>query len=287
MGETYGNVLLRRFWAEFQREKGLSETTIRKRDAVLGDLGQHHSLDSVTLEDLRTWLNSRHVGAKSRYTLISHLACFYRWAVAEEHVEANPTLRLARPKLPQRLPRPISEADYAMALVLAQDPIIRAMLLLGGMAGLRCCEMARLRWADVDLAAGTARLHGKGNRERVVPLHPAIMSHLADMARPTPWVLTSHPGAQRSPTAISLQLNFFLHGVASTSATAHQLRHRAATRVYGATHDLIATQRLLGHASVSTTQIYADLVDGALRDAVNAIDLPRFGLDRASSSKTL
>ena len=155
----------------------------------------------------------------------------------EGHLDADPVARIARPRLPARLPRPIAEAEYALALVLAADPILRAELLLAGMAGLRCCELARLRWSDVDLPGRTVRVSGKGDRDRIVPLHREVAEHLADMPRTAPFVCSARQTA-RSASAISQQVNAFLHGVAASSASAHQLRHRCATRVYRASRDL-------------------------------------------------
>lgn len=268
-------VSIREQWRTWQRERGLAESTIRVRDLLLRDLEDRGvALEAATLEDLRALLGARRLGPRGRYTLISHLACFYRWALSEGIVDRDPTCRLARPKLPRRMPRPIPETDYALALTVCADPVMRAMLLLAGMAGLRCCEIARLAWTDVDLSEAVIRVVGKNNRERFVPLHPAVVEHLVDMPRSSPWVAASSTGAQRSATMISIVMNAFLRHVVGTTATAHQLRHRAATRAYVGSLDLISVQRMLGHSSVSTTQIYADVLDGAVRAVVESVELP-------------
>lgn len=274
MGMGYKAGELREQWRAWQRERGLAASTIRAREGVLRALEARVPLHAATLADLRAVISGRDLVAQSRYTMTSHLRCFYRWAVAEGYVSQDPSLRLVRPKLPRRLPRPIPEADYALALTLCADPVLRAMLLLAGMCGLRCCEIARLTWSDVDLDARELRVVGKGNRERVVPLHPAVVAHLTDMARPTAWVTSAPTGRPRSAAMVSITINTYLRHVVATPATAHQLRHRAATRAYLGTLDLIAVQRLLGHTSVQTTQIYADTLDSAVRQAVDSIELP-------------
>ena len=104
---------------------------------------------------------------------------FYKWARAQHLTDDDPTEAIERPRQKVPLPRPIHDTDLQIALLFAQegryaDPRIEAALLLGAVSGLRCCELARLRWEDIE--AGQARVIGKGSTERVVPLNAETLA---------------------------------------------------------------------------------------------------------------
>lgn len=251
---------------------------IRRRDRLLCQLARASDGDLLEVDDerLRAFLATRRIVPASRRVLLSQLHAFYAWAVAEGYTDHDPTMRIPRPRLGPRLPRPMGEDDYALALGCCADPRLRAMLLLAGMSALRCCEIARLAWVDVDLRSGVAQIIGKGDKHRVGHLHPAVIAGLLDVPRDVPWIAGgSRRGGQRSPAAVSQQINGYLHSLGIT-ATAHQLRHRAATQGYANNGgDLLALQQFLGHASVSTTQIYTRVANAAVRATAQAVSLPR------------
>lgn len=248
-------------WRREQEHCGLLCQTIRRRIDDLRGFARFVSptpLLEATRDDVNLWLDSRPLSAKTRYNLLSTLGCFYRWAIVEGLVEVDPTSRIRRPKLRRYLPRPMGGNDLEVALA-AASPRMRAWLLLGAMTGLRCKEIAEADMQDLHLEHQPAVLvvHGKGDKERVVPLHPLVLIAVQASSSTRPGPLFRNARDTRfSPAAVSQQINAFLHGL-GISATAHTLRHRFGTEVYRLSHDLRLTQELLGHASPTTTAVYA------------------------------
>lgn len=246
-------------YAAAMRRRGLAPGTIYARRRELARWVEHvgEGWRTATRHDVEAWLDTRPLGARARYTAISHLSAFYRWAMREELVGHDPTMTVERPRLPQRLPRPV-RADHVRQLLgsVAGDRLLEPAVLLMLDAGLRCCEVARLTWRDVDLEAGTLYVFGKGSRERMVGtpqrLRHALYLHGADDELDEPVI-----GRRISAARVSQLVNARCHAL-GLEATAHRLRHTYATRLLRATAgDLRAVQMSLGHASVATTQVYA------------------------------
>lgn len=191
---------------------------------------------------------------RARYTAISHLSMFYRWAIREEYATVDPTTAVERPRLPRRLPRTVPGSQVSKLLDGAGHLELPMLLMLD--AGLRCCEVSRLRWCDVDLEAGTLLVSGKGDRDRLVgmPRRLRMAVYLAESEHRGELVI----GRPMSPARISQRVGQRARRLGLTGVTAHRLRHTYATRLYEATAgDLGAVQLALGHASISNTQIYA------------------------------
>lgn len=255
-------------WRLDQERAGLLPTTIRRRIDDLRGFERfiNKPLLDATRDDVNAWLDSRPLSAKSRYNLLSTLGCFYSWAVVEGITDVNPSTMIRRPKLRRYLPRPMPRNDLEVALG-AASMRMKAWLLLGSLAGLRCKEIAGLDFQDVhyDQEPAVMIVRGKGDKERIVPLHPLVVIALqsAGSSRPGP-LFRNNLDRRFSPAAVSQQINAFLHGL-GIAATAHQLRHKFGTDVYRLSKDLRMTQELLGHASPTTTAVYAawDPVDSA------------------------
>ena len=253
--EQYRAAMLRRNLAHGTVATRVNES--RRWLAFAGD--QWAQADRQLIEQ---WLDDRPLGARARYTAISHLSAFYRWAIREELTATDPTMTVERPRLPLRLPRPITSVEVEQLIGGAGD--LELMVLLMVDAGLRCCEVARLRWRDVDLEAGTVYVTGKGGRDRLVGLprrlRYALYSAQADSF--SPWVT----GRVQSPALVSKRVGDRCRQLGLVGVTAHRLRHTYATRLLRATGgDLRAVQSALGHASVVSTQIYAAVdIDRAL-----------------------
>lgn len=251
---------------EYQKEvirRALRPGSIDKRMSVLtrAETAIGKPLAEATTADLRGWLDAKTLHARTRYSYISHLATFWRWALAEQLVTTDPTLRLTRPKVRPGLPRPIATDDLTSLIELAPTPMLRAMLYLGGYAGLRCMEMAGLDGPEVMDHRKPPVLvvaHGKGDRARVVPIGPQLIEALRAHGIPRVGPLfRSASGVRLKPWQVSHMLRDHMHDCGIDSS-AHQLRHAYATAVYARSGgDLRMTQELLGHSSPSTTAIYA------------------------------
>ena len=249
--------------------RGLSPNTIRHYSRIVRRAQDRAPLDEHTAATLSDYVFNRPTSVAQRRLEIAALASFYDWACNKAEPPAllrDPTKRLVRPKRPRRLPRPITEQEYRFLLKRAREKSPRTFLLcaLAGSAGLRCIGISRLRGIDVTESA--LHVHGKGDRWRVVPIGETVEQALEEFgAREVDGRLIPH-----HPNYVSKLFTSFArrHGV---DVTAHQLRHRFATAVYRATGDLLVVRDLLGHADVTSTQIYTRLVDDRKAHAVNKL----------------
>jgi site-specific recombinase XerD len=271
--------------------RGYAAATVSARLSTAADwLTWRRGQIEAVHTDVERWAASRGVGPAATRNLHVMLRAFYRWAMRDGLTLHDPTQLADRPRVPAHLPRPASDVDIGRALDGA-DVQVRAMLALMACAGLRCVECSRLDWYDVDLAAATVIVDGKGRRERMIDLSPDVVAALA--------VLAAHR-ASGEIAANNIRGTFTLHGpvfvgagdrrlsparvsqrvaavfrAAGTPTRAHQLRHRCATTALaqpGA--DLLAVRDLLGHASVATTQVYTAVSPGRTAATSRALRLP-------------
>lgn len=254
-------------WKRELRRKGLSEKSNNKRVGTVILLARWmapRSLLDATGPEIEDFLDERDASSQGRAWQVSNVVCFYAWCVREGHLVADPSLRLVRPRLPRRLPRPWSEETFAAAVANAK-PKMRCWLLLAALAGLRCKEIAGLRREDIVEDVDPPMLvvqSGKGGHQRSVPMHPDLIAALRAYGMPPAgWLFPKRQPAGWAPKpvtdeSVSKMMNYYLHrqGIA---ATAHQGRHRFGTSVYRESQDLRLTQELMGHASPNTTAIYA------------------------------
>lgn len=251
--------------------RGLARKTITITRGALESLAGAHSLRRVTRDEVETFLDGRAVSARTRYWWLSTIHCFYTWAIKAGQLRCNPTLDIRRPKIRKTLPRPIPDDELVEALAQASDPQVRCWLLLGALAGLRCNEMATLAREDVLEHEKLLRVQGKGGKERMVPLHSELLSALNRLPMPAHGPVFRRPdGRPYTGDRLSHKLSEFLTNVGSSSS-GHALRHRFATKVLQACHDIRTTQELMGHESLATTAIYTAWDRAAARDAVSAI----------------
>jgi integrase/recombinase XerD len=258
-------------YATHLRRRGLSLRTVRRnRDTVATFVRAIPGWRTVSTAEVERWLDRRcnrntgtPLAARSRYWWVSTLATFYAWAVDAELCADNPAGRCVRPKLPPLAARPLRELDAALVMTVTVPGPVRVACALMLYGGLRCAEVAGLRWRDVDEVAGRLTVRGKGGRTRFVPIGPRLAGELPERGRPSGSVI----GARWGPQYVSQRMARHLAAI-GIAATAHQLRHTFATRLYGATSDIAVVQRALGHASVATTQIYVSVSDAAVAAGV-------------------
>ena len=259
---------------ELHRRNLAAGTIYKRRRCVELFAGWLHPrpLDDASTLDVQVFLDSRQVTARTRYDWISHLHCFYRWAVDTGALDRDPTARIVRPRTDRLLPRPILDADLAYAVSQAPQ-IMRVWLLLGAYAGLRVSEIAGLRRGDVLEADAQLRVLGKGRRERFVPMHPEVLAALRGYGMPRSGSVFVRPcGTPYPPSMVSREISLYLTSV-GVDATAHQLRHWFGTKTYRSCRDLRTVQELLGHASPTTTAGYAAASPENARHAVAALTI--------------
>lgn len=274
---------IEQFLRHLETERYLSPHTLSnyRRDlrAVITFCSEHNidSWQSLTAQHVRAWLAARHragLGGKSLARALSALRSFLRYWVGEEQLKNNVAQGVRAPKVSRKLPEPL-DADEMQQLLTApadnDDPLLvrdNAMLELMYSSGLRLAELVSLNVGGIDLADDSVRVTGKGGKERVVPVgryarealerwHVARQG-LANVDEPALFV--SRRGGRLSPR--SVQQRFRQQGVKQgidSRVHPHKLRHAFASHLLESSGDLRAVQELLGHADISTTQIYTHL----------------------------
>jgi integrase/recombinase XerC len=267
-------------WRLDQERRGLMASTIVRRMTMVRGWARwcearELGLGTAGREDLERFLDGKEIGARTRYTWISALHCFYAWAVLEERLDVDPTQRIVRPKLRRTLPRPVSDADLAMAIALA-PPMERRWVILAAYAGMRVGEMAVLSRDDVLFDQELLHVTGKGAKERMVPMSPIVLEELRSwpMPRVNRPIFTRPSGGPWTPAALSRAGSVYLHGI-GVDATLHQFRHWFGTRTLNASKNLRTVQGLLGHSSPTTTAIYTAFCDDDARCAVRSLGAVR------------
>jgi len=270
-------------------EQGLAPNTLAayRRDLTLladwldGDGGRPLSEASET--DLRRYALARHAGSAPTSTnrRLTVFKRFFRWAVRERLIEADPTLKLASARQPLRVPKTLSEAQVE-ALLGAPDvetPLglrDRAMLELLYASGLRVSELVLLKTVNVSFAEGALRVTGKGAKERLVPFGEEALAWIERyVAEARPAILgrrtsdalfvTGRGGPMtRQMFWKLLKAHARVAGIVAPLSP-HTLRHAFATHLLNHGADLRAVQMLLGHADISTTTIYTHVARERLK----------------------
>lgn len=250
-----------------QERRGLTPRTVSIRGRTLRRLERELGLD-ISRERLEQWLDDGNLSSQTRSVYLSHIGCFYRWAIETHRLKADPTEGIRPPKLRRKLPRPIPQADLDLALEHA-DAKRRALLLLGAYAGLRMQEIAGLRGEDVLVAEGVIRVsQAKGGHERLVPLHPDLLEALQAWGIPERGpVFTNLELRHHQPNGIGMIIGKHFRSLGIRS-TPHALRHYFATRTLQQCNNVRTVQGLLGHQDLNSTMIYAAFDEGAAAAAV-------------------
>jgi integrase/recombinase XerD len=226
-------------------------------------------------------LQRRHARATSTARGLSSLRRLYRFLAREGRIDLDPTLRIDTPKRAPRFPKSLSEADVE-ALLGAPDAATplglrdRAMLEVLYATGLRVSELVALKEVEVSLDMGVVRIFGKGNKERLVPLGEEAASWITRYAREArPALLAGRPsralfvttrgGAMTRQAFWHLIKRYGLRAIPDRALSPHVLRHAFATHLINHGADLRVVQLLLGHADISTTQIYTHVARERLK----------------------
>jgi integrase/recombinase XerC len=245
------------------RAANRSPGTVRLHRHYLAQLrARHRSPWQVTTHQLRELLATPGWGAETRKSARTVFRGFYKWALLEGLVEADPAVPLPAIKVFPGVPRPAPEGVLELLLSLSDDRLV-LMAMLAAFGGLRACEIAQVHARD--LVGDLLMVRGKGSKLRAVPIEDDHLlwrlEQLDGWAFPN-WVTGEHI----TPGHVSRLMSRAMPG----DWTAHTLRHRCATVALAGTGNIYAVSQLLGHTRVETTQRYALLPSSAVREAVRA-----------------
>ena len=268
-------------------EDGLSRNTIASYRADLEQFSRFlkdKSLLRVAEQDLFAFLGSKGGRASSAARRVSTLKRFYQYCVRERRVGADPTLKLDPPKRTPRFPKVLSEADVE-ALLATPDTATplglrdRAMLETLYATGLRVSELVALKTFEVNLDAGVVRVVGKGNKERLVPLGEEAADWISmylkqRKSNSNALFITSRGRGMTRQAFWHLIRRYGARAIPNKKLSPHVLRHAFATHLINHGADLRVVQLLLGHADISTTQIYTHVARERLK-ALHAKHHPR------------
>ncbi|NVD34641.1 site-specific tyrosine recombinase XerD [Marinobacter lutaoensis] len=279
---TQDEAVVRRFTDALWLEEGLGERT---REAYRSDLKRLSRwlaqrpgaplLTAVRRSDLLAWLSAglaEGVKTSTAARRLSGLRRFYRYLLREGVIDEDPTLQIDSPRLPRRLPDTLTEEDVE-SLLDAPDPETalelrdKAMLEILYGCGLRVSELTSLRVDQVNVRQGVVRITGKGDKERLVPLGEAAVDWLLRymkegrpellQGRASDALFPGSRGAAMTRQAFWYRLRHYaVRAGIDKPLSPHTLRHAFATHLLNHGADLRVVQMLLGHADLSTTQIY-------------------------------
>ena len=276
-------------------ERALSPRTLEAYGRDLGKLlafAEHAGItqpESLDLGAVSGWLSSlakEGLGARSAARHLSAARGLMKFLLREGALAADPTELSARPRFGRRLPRTLSEAEV-LRLIESPDTTTlrglrdRAMLSVTYAAGLRVSELVGLTPGDVDLARGIVSAFGKGGKRRLVPLGSVTLDHLQAYLRarvelgaqkvrkPAAAVLFPSPrGGALTRQGFWKIVGRYARGIGLRGRVyPHQLRHSFATHLLTGGADLRSVQTMLGHASVTTTEIYTHVSRDHVRNA--------------------
>jgi integrase/recombinase XerD len=294
--------LVEDFLQYLRHERGQAEHTQRTYAALLHKFiiwAQKHGLNdwkAVELKHLMSFLqhererpladepleSTKRLSSESVYLEIAALRALYRYAETEKLLPVNVAENLSLPRRWQRLPKALSneEINKLLAVESLETPEYlcdQAVLELAYASGLRLAELCHLRLEQLHLDAGFINVIGKGNKERVVPVGKKAIEALnryLEAGRPKlvtakspATVFLTRRGTPFAPVTLWLRIKHrVLRAGVSRNITPHMLRHSFATHLLEHGADLRVIQELLGHANISTTEIYTHVTGNRLRD---------------------
>ncbi len=281
---------LRTFDADLQR-RGAADRTRRAYGTDAAELAAWATAnglapETVDYKALRRWaarLSQRGAAPRTMARKLASLRSLFRSLLEHGQIAANPADLLPAPKLPHNLPKTLKPADISRLLekIPAATPLEqrdRALFELAYSSGLRAEELVDLDTSSIEFDSEQVRVEGKGAKTRFVPVgEPALRSIAAYLERgrpalqsaePDPALFLSKSGKRLSTSDVRRRLRVWArHAATQTGVHPHALRHSFATHLLEGGADLRAIQEMLGHASISTTQVYTRVESARLRAA--------------------
>ena len=270
-----------RFIRHLEYERRLSPLTCKhyRRDLISLhdyceqiDIERWPQLDGGTMRSFAARSYRKGLSPRSIQRQLSASRTFFRYLLREKHVKKNPVESVSAPQSGKRLPENLDADRMARLLdISGKGPLVardRAMLELMYSCGLRLAELTDLNLGDVDSADRTARVTGKGNKDRILPVGRYALEALAAWlkervtlaAADETALFVSKNGTRLSPRSVQARVDYWAkkQGI-NTKVYPHLFRHSFATHLLESSHDLRGVQELLGHANISTTQVYTHL----------------------------
>ncbi len=261
-------------------ERGLSALTLKNyaRDihlleSLLGDTDLAQ-VQSAAIRRFIASLHSRGLSGKSIARALSAWRGYFDYLVQQHGYQQNPVIGLRAPKSPKTLPQALSTDQAVKFVAITGDGVLderdHAILELFYSSGLRLAELVNLDCAMLDFTAGTLTVTGKGNKTRIVPMgsHACNALKVWLARRATIHIAENNPdalfitqqGKRITPRAVQYRVKLWsIKQGMSSSVHPHLLRHSFASHVLQSSQDLRAVQEMLGHANISTTQVYTHL----------------------------
>ncbi|WP_217132321.1 tyrosine-type recombinase/integrase [Leucobacter chinensis] len=238
-----------------------SPKTIKKRLYDLDRLARVVPLTEATRDDLERLLaTNSHLSDETRRGVLASWRVFYDWAQETGRIPHNPTTGMATVRVPYKYPR-IAQDDDVLAALRSAPLEVQAMILLARYACLRLTELTELPQSARQ--NDFIRVVGKGNKERLVALHPKLQRALVRLEEIRPGVYYFPGRFTGAMHPMSVNKIITRH----TGWNPHSLRHAGATAAYRSTRDLRSVQAMLGHSSLATTQRYLHIDESGLRAA--------------------
>ena len=262
-------------------ERRLSPLTCKHYQRDLNALSRFCEQNAVeqwpqlTDEQVRAWAAKSYrsgLSSRSIQRQLSATRTFFRYLMRENHVRKNPVLEIRAPKSGKRLPENLDADRMGRLLDIKGDgPLVardRAILELLYSSGLRLAELTGLNLGDVDKSDATVRVTGKGGKDRIVPVGRYAIDALAEWLKARTELVgagesalfVSTRGTRLRPRSVQARVDHWAkkQGI-DTRVYPHLFRHSFATHLLESSHDLRGVQELLGHANISTTQVYTHL----------------------------
>lgn len=254
-------------WRLYLLSRGLSPETVRLRVSWVGRFARAVQCGPwrVHKTALVEWSADSQWRQETRRCVHQSVKLFYEWAISEGLTDKSPDIPLLQKG--QARPRPADQASVQVALS-SSDMRVVLMVRLAAQVGLRRGEVSRVHTRDIvaDIVGYSLIVHGKGAKDRIVPLPDDLAALL--LQAPPGWLFPGACDGHLSPGWVGKLVGRAL----PQGVTMHQLRHSFASRGYALTHDLVSVQALLGHSSPQTTLAYIAIPSDALRCVVSAVN---------------
>lgn len=237
------------------------------------DIDGWQDLDNQHCRDYTASFYRKGISPRSLQRRLSAFRTFYRYLIREKHVTTNPALDIKAPKFGKRLPANIDVDRMAKLLdIQGEGPLVardKAILELLYSSGLRLAELTDMDMGDIDLNDATVHVTGKGNKDRIVPVgrhaRKAVTEWLACRGELTAdpqqkALFVARNGNRLSKRSVQARVKYWARRQGlDTQLNPHMFRHSFASHLLESSHDLRGVQEMLGHANISTTQVYTHL----------------------------